>query len=166
MSELVISGTGLGTSLQALLMSDEIVPGSDPSYQLCKILYTYHPLGKKMVDGPIKKAQSQRREITVPNGPEERVREAFEEEWKALGADAIIANAMSLARIYGISSLVALTDGTPSDRPLNFKELYKADLAFNVLDPLNTAGSLVLVQDPNAAAPEAMSAERMRPRVK
>lgn len=150
MSNIVIKGSTLGNSLQEMLMCDEIVPGADPSYQVCKTIFTLHPLGLKMAQSPIKKAMSQQREIAVPKGPEERLRDAFKAEWKALAVDRIIKNTSTLARVYGIASVAMLVDGVPTDRPIDYKNLADLKLSFNVFDPLNTAGSLVLNQDPNA----------------
>lgn len=150
MADITITGTALGTPLESLLMADSIEPGSDPSYALCKTIYLYHPLGGKMVDGPIRMAQSQPRTITVPNSPEEQVRDAFVRAWSDIKADEIIAGAMSLARIYGASALVCGVKDKPTDEPLTPEEIAKGELYFNMMDPLNTAGSLVLNQDPNA----------------
>src|SRR5690348_13763055 len=105
-AELTVTGSTLGTPLEQLLMADSIEPGSDVSYQLCKLIYLYHPLGGKMVDGPIRMAQSQQRTITVPMSPEEQVRDQFLLEWKKLKADQYIAEAMSVARRYGAGALV------------------------------------------------------------
>jgi len=133
-------------------MCDEIVPGAAPSYQLCREIYCYHALGKKLVDSPIAMAQSQPREIAVPAAPD-RVAEAFEEAWKNLGADRHIANVMRTSRIYGIGS-IAVLDGEETDPavPLDYAKISDHQLSFNVLDPLNTAGSLVLDQNPNSPA--------------
>lgn len=130
-------------------MSDEIVPGASPSYQVCKQIYEYHPLGAKMAESPIKLAQSQKRDITVAKGPEERVKEAFEAEWKRIGADQIIFNTIKTARMYGIASVASLVDGMPTDQPIDPWSLPDVDISFNVFDPLNTSGSLVLNQNPN-----------------
>jgi hypothetical protein len=145
-----ITGSALGTQLESLLMSDDIAPGSDASYQLCKTIYLYHPLGAKMVELPLNIAQSQKREIAVPSAPEDRVREAFEREWKKMGCDKHIFNVMRLARMYGIGGVVYGAEGYPTDKAIPLEELYKLNLYFNVVDPLNTAGSLVLNQQPNA----------------
>jgi len=150
MATVSVTGSTLGTALQQLLDTDEIVPGAAPSYELCKQIYAFHPLGAKMVDAPIEAAQSQSREVTVPAGPEERVRDAFLTEWAAIGADEHIANLGRMARIYGIASIAVLTDGKEPGDPLDLSTVWKDKIAFNVLDPLNTAGSLVLNQDPNA----------------
>lgn len=151
MASLDLNGSSaLGTTLTQLLLSDDIEPGAEPSYQICKTLYLYHPLGQKMAESPIAMAQFKPRDITVPGSPEERVIKAFNDEWKAINADKIIFNVGVLSRIYGVASVACLTEGTPTDRPLDFTTLASANISFNVYDPLNTAGSLVLNQTPLA----------------
>jgi hypothetical protein len=149
MSTLNLSGTPLGNALAEMLGADEIKPGDAPSYQLCKTIAAYHPLGAKMSDSPVSMAQSQEREIVVPKGPEDRLKEAFQREWVAISADRHIFNTGRLARIYGVASIALLVQGVPSDRPVDYNALYDSKIAFNVLDPLNTAGSLVLNQNPS-----------------
>jgi hypothetical protein len=150
MSDIKINSSNLGGALQQLLMADEIMPGSDVSYQTCKTIYAYHPLGRKMVDAPISMAQSQKRHISVSNAPEARVREAFEDEWAKANADMYIAQVASIARIYGVASVVIGAREFPPDQELPPDRLSDMSIYFNVLDPLNTAGSLVLNQDPNS----------------
>jgi hypothetical protein len=147
--------TPLSNELQELLMCDSIIPGEQPSYALCKLLYTSHVLGEKIASAPIRMAQSQKREITVPAGPEDRLKEQFEKQWEEDGASKNIANTMKLARVYGIASLALLADGIDPDVPLGspqfqLESLWKQDVSWNIFDPLNTAGSLVLNQNPNA----------------
>jgi hypothetical protein len=149
MATVEVNGSTLGTSLQALLLADEIAPGSAPSYQLCKTIYSFHPLGAKIVEAPIAAAQSQSRKIAVGEAPEEVVK-AFVDQWLKDGADGHIANVAATARMYGIASLAVLTDGVEPTIPLDYATLWKTKIGFNVLDPLNTAGSLVLNQDPNS----------------
>lgn len=141
----------LGGSLEQLLMADDLVPGSEPSYQLCKTIYLYHPLGAKMVEKPLRLAMSQRRKISVQDAPLEVV-EAFETEWDRLKADNHIFDTMRLSRIYGVSAVVLLEDGKLSNKPLDLDDVWKRPVAFNVLDALNTAGSLVLSQVPTDPA--------------
>jgi hypothetical protein len=146
-------GSAMTSGLMQILQATEILPGSQPSYELCKAIYVSHVLGSKMVDTPIALSQSQPREITVPLGPEERLKEAFLSVWDTIGgvgADAIIANTQGSARIYGISALAMGARGQDASKPLDREKLYSYDLFFNVLDPLTTAGSLVLSQDPNS----------------
>lgn len=143
-------GSVLGTPLEQLLMQDSIQPGSDPSYELCKLIYLYHPLGAKMVELPLTIAQSQQREISIPKSPEDRVKEAFTQEWTNLKANEHIFNVMRTSRTYGIGAIVYGAKGVPSTRPIANRDLYKLEIYFNVVDPLNTAGSLVLNQSPNS----------------
>ena len=150
MSGVIVNGSSLGTALGDFLLADDLQPGSDASYQLCKTIYLYHPLGAKMAESPIRMAQSQQREISIPGSPEDRVRKAFTDEWKAINADEIIANVMKTSRIYGVASLALLVDGVDNNEPIDLGKLASAKISFNVLDPLNTAGSLVLNQNPDA----------------
>lgn len=144
-----IDPTGLGNALAMIMMADDIQPGDAPSYELCKAIYLTHPLGAKMAESPIRLAQSQEREISVPVGPEEAVVEAFTAEWKQLEATRNILNVMTQSKIYGIASVVMGSEGTPPDRPINMSALWNAKIYFNVLDPLNTSG-LVVEQNPNS----------------
>ncbi len=149
MATMLVTGASVGTALQQLLMADDIEPGAEPGYQTCKIIYLYHPLGAKMAEAPIKMAQSQAREISVGNAPE-RVKQAFIDERDRMGADKIILNLETQTRVYGVASVVLGARDFATDKPLTPEELVRAELFFNVMDPLNTAGSLVLNQDPNA----------------
>ena len=150
MSTISLSGSALGNGLSTLLTSADILPGDDPSYQLCKTIFLYHPVGQKMAEAPVKMAQFLPRELSVPDGPEDDVRAAFNAQWEDDGATAIIRNVASQARVYGIASLALIAEGVKPSDPLDVKALADAEIAFNVLDPLNTSGSLVLNQDPNA----------------
>lgn len=152
MAEILIEGSKLSSSLMDLLMADDMMPGAEPGYQLAKVIYAFHPLGGKIVDQPIKLAMSQKRNLAIPNSPEERVREAFERKWDEISADTYIANTWRLAKIYGASAIVYGAKDVDTKAPIKPDELakYAGSLYFNALDPLNTAGSLVLNQDPNA----------------
>ncbi|EPD8597366.1 anti-CBASS protein Acb1 family protein [Yersinia enterocolitica] len=138
--------------LSLLLEGDDIQPGMSAGYQICKTIYLYHPLGGKMVDRPIKMAMNEPRTVHVSQtfALEQRLREAFEREWRSLGADRHISNAARIARIYGTSAIAMLVDNQEPSVALDFRTLYKHNISFNILDPLNTAGSIVLNQDPNA----------------
>ena len=148
-------GQGLASDscLMKLLQCDGIVPGSEVSYQAAKELYTYHPLGAKLAEMPVRLAQSQQRELEVEDGPSEILLKAFQKEWRNLGqvgADQIIRNTWTLCRVYGIASPLLLAEGLKPDDPIPLDRLHELELKFNILDPLNTAGSLVLNQDPNS----------------
>jgi hypothetical protein len=152
MADITIQGSNVSSNLMSLLMSDDITPGDSPSYELCKQIYAYHPLGSKIVDQPIKIAMSQPRKIAVPVVGEEMITDAFNRKWVERNVDANIANTWRLGKIYGASAIVYGAKDKDTKSPIAPEDLAKleADLYFNALDPLNTAGSLVLNQDPNA----------------
>jgi hypothetical protein len=152
MADINVMGSSINSSLYQLLMAEDLVPGDEPSYELTKIIYAFHPLGGKIVDAPIALAMSQKRKISIPNSPEEKVREAFERKWKEIGANKYIANTVRLGRMQGASALVYGAKGVDTKDPIKPEDLAKLEpgLYFNTLDALNTAGSLVLNQDPNA----------------
>jgi hypothetical protein len=145
-----VDGLSVGSQLKTLLMADSIEPGSEASYQVCKAILTHHPLGMKMALTPVQIAMSMPRTITIPKSPESMVKEAFEREWDAIGADKIIENAMVISRAYGASVISVGAVDFPSNEPIPPKDYAKLRIFFNVLDPLNVAGSLVLNQDPNS----------------
>lgn len=149
MASVAINDAGLGSALTSLLMADDLEPGSDVSYQLCKEIYTRHPLGKKLVDTPITLAQSQSREIAVPTAPP-RVLERFQEQWEKDGVDGHIFNVASLSRIYGVAAIgIMIRDAEPMDE-VDYTKLWQQEVSFNVWDALNLAGSQVLELDPNS----------------
>lgn len=150
MATISINGSETGNAFQEIMGCEDIQPGFDPSYSTCKLLYTYHPLGRKLTDKPIEMAQSQPRKISIPESPEERVRDQFLDQWTKDGADGHLANLLGLSRTYGIASLGIREQGVDPEKPLDFKRLWNSEISFNVFDPLNTAGSMVLNQDPNA----------------
>jgi Anti-CBASS protein Acb1-like len=150
MTDITLNSSASGTAFQEILMTDDIQPGSEPSYQMCKLIYLYHPMGAKMVKGPVTIAMSKRRKISVPSSPESVVVDAFNKEWDRIRADQHISAVMHTKRIYGISGIVYGSQGVPTDRPIERTQLGELDLYFNVIDPLNAAGAWVLNQDPNA----------------
>ena len=58
MSELTINNTLLGGNLTQILEANDIGPGSQAGYDLCKTLWTFHPLGGKLVEKPVRLALS------------------------------------------------------------------------------------------------------------
>ena len=141
-------GSPLGTPFTRIIEADTIEPGSPLSYEICKLIYLWHPLGAKIAEKPVRIAQSQKRKISVPDGPEDDCVKAFELQWKKMGADNVIFATRVQAKIYGITTLALLVDGEEFEEPVDFKNIAGRKISFNIYDPLNTAGSLVLNQDP------------------
>lgn len=150
MSSIILDSSGLLNALQQFLMLDDLAPGAEASYQACKTIYEWHPLGLKMAQKPLRIAMSQERKIVVESAPNDAAIEAFRTEWLKLDADGHILNVGTLARIYGIASLAFGAKGKPTTEPIDPTDYAKLELYFNDLDPLNTSGSLVLNQDPNS----------------
>lgn len=154
MANVNVIGTGglvdQSNPLMRILLASEVEAGDTLSYQLCKDIYLYHPLGKKTVDSPIARAMYKRREIVVKESPD-CVVEQFNRVWEDLQCDYYIADCERLARIYGIASLAVMPTrkGVDASEPLSPAELWSGEFQFNSLDPLNTAGSLVGILNPN-----------------
>lgn len=139
--------------LMSILMQPDIQPGSDIGYQLCKTIYAFHPLGAVLTDAPYKRAQSKPREISVSMAGEDRLVEHRQDVWDKMGevgATTLLFDLCSTARRYGIAALGVGEIGKDPSTPLDITKVAKADLYFNIFDPLNTAGSLVLSQEPNS----------------
>ncbi|EIK1039691.1 hypothetical protein LJU75_005036, partial [Salmonella enterica] len=49
----ICMGSNAGV-LSKILEGGSIEPGAQAGYELCKLIYLFHPLGGKMVDRPIK----------------------------------------------------------------------------------------------------------------
>lgn len=116
-----------GSALAQLLIMADIQPGATVSYELAKLIYTFHPLGAKMAEAPLNIAFSQEREVS---GVPELVKKAFVKAWKRHRAKQAIYDTMRQARIYGIASCVEVEPGF-----------------YSVFDPLITSGSLTLNQN-------------------
>ena len=149
-----VNGSALGSVFAQIMQADDIQVGSEPSYQLCKLIYLYHPLGAKIVETPIKIAQSKPRTVTVDNSPEKMVKEAFLTMWRTLRCDYYIRGTMYRARIYAAGVLACCAKDQPTSVPIDLWEIAelaeRGDLYFSVFDTLNVAGSLVLDLNPNS----------------
>jgi hypothetical protein len=150
MADITTNGTALSSQLTQLLDADSIEPGTPAGYELCKVIFEYHPLASKIIEKPIVLALSKPRIINVDTQPKEMLIKAFKEEWDRLDATNIIRDVTFLKRVYGVSAVVYGAEGIPTDKPIDPWELPNLNIYFNKLDPLNLAGSVVTNQNPNA----------------
>lgn len=151
MSSIEINSTSLPSELAQILDANQVQVGSQVSYQLCKLLWEYHPLAGKIIEKPIRLALSKTRKINIPCAIEDQLKEAFEREWERLGATNHIRDTMYLSRVYGAAAIVYGAPDVPTDQPIDPWQLADMEnLYFNQLDPLNLAGSIVTNQNPNA----------------
>lgn len=152
MSTIEVTGSGLPNGLMQILAAEDLQPGDAPSYELCKLIWTLHPLGGKLIEKPVALALGEKRTINVPCSLEEQLVKAFNDTWDEIEATRHITDLAHVSRAYGIGALVyGFPDqSTSSPLPDPFEVATKPGLYFNLLDPLNTAGSMVTNQDPNA----------------
>ncbi|EOC9629715.1 anti-CBASS protein Acb1 family protein [Enterobacter ludwigii] len=141
----------VSSGLAKILDADEIKPGDDVGYKLCKDLWMFHPLGGKMVEKPIMMALCKTRAYEVETDPGERVVRRFTEVWERMKVEEKIRNLFFHSRCYGAASIGVGTHSEVSSEPLPDFGLKEEDVFINVWDPLNISGSAVTSQDPNSA---------------
>lgn len=140
----------MSSELDKILDAEEIQPGTEVGYALCKLLWMYHPLGGKLVEKPINMAMCKPRQYNVETDPDERVVRQFEKVWQRMQIDEKIKNFFYISRCYGAAAIGVGTSGDPCKNPLPTFGLEEDDVYINVWDPLNAAGSMVTDQNPNS----------------
>lgn len=152
MATIIDRGIGLGNAFKTMLTAEDIQAGDNAGYELCKLIYLYHPHGSKIVDRPLTLATSKPRVLSVPGcaGDGTDLVEAFQKQWLADDCDEHVLNVGRLSRIYGPACIGIVVDGEDPNTPLDFSKLAKVKMSYNEWDPLNVAGSLVFNQDPNS----------------
>ena len=140
----------MGAELTKILDAEEIQPGTEVGYDLCKLLWMYHPLGGKLVEKPIDMAMCKPRQYNVDTDPDERVIRRFREVWERMKINDKVKSFFYIKRCYGAAAMGVGTDGEPCGNPLPKFGLREEDVYINVWDPLNTAGSMVTDQNPNS----------------
>lgn len=150
MADMSVSGTSVPSQLMKLLDADSIEPGTPAGYELCKVIFEYHPLASKIIEKPILLALSKPRIISVDMQPKDMLIKAFQEEWNNLDATNVIRDVTFLKRTYGVAAVIYGAEGVPTDKPIDPWQLPYLNIYINKLDPLNLAGSVVTNQNPNA----------------
>lgn len=140
--------TALGASLRQILETEDLLPGDAPSYEACKAIWLTHPLGAKMVESPVRLAQFQDREISIPGAPEDPLRDRFQQVWNEMRMTDHLLNVRTQARVYGLAGIGCGEVGRLGEA-VDLRSLWKSELFFNVFDPLNIPG-LITNQDPNS----------------
>lgn len=143
-------------AFEQLFSTANLEPGAEASYEQCKLLYAYHPLGKKMVDFPVEMALYKPRHLKFKGQVcEDELRERYNETWTRCGMDSVVKSLAGQARMYGVTAAVwGVVDSSGNavlpDAYIDLNTIADKELYFNVLDPLVTAGSMVTDQDPNS----------------
>lgn len=148
MAEVIVND--VSSPLLSILQAEDLQPGMDASYELCKLLYAYHPLGKKMVDFPVDMAMYKPRTLTIPAAglTEDKLRERFEKVWRDYKMNEVIKSWKGQSRMYGATACVWGLRGVAPDTFIDKFDIPDGEIYFNVFDPLITAGSMVTNQDP------------------
>lgn len=142
--------TNISSELTRILDGDDIQPGTDVGYEMCKLLWQFHPLGGKLVEKPINMALCKPRQYNIDTDPDERVAKRFIEVWERMGVNEKIKNFFFISRCYGAAAIGVGTKNTPCGSPLPGFGLQEDEVYINVWDPLNAAGSMVTDQNPNS----------------
>lgn len=129
--------SGLSSQLSKILDSEEIQPGTDVGYELCKLLWQYHPLGGKLVEKPISMAMCKQRQYSVDTDPDERVVRRFQEVWERMEVNEKIKNFFFVSRCYGAAAIGVGTTSVSCKDELPGFGLTEDDVYINVWDPLN-----------------------------
>lgn len=140
----------LSSELAKILDSEDIQPGTDVGYELCKLLWQYHPLGGKLVEKPIEMAMCKPRQYNVDTDPDERVISQFRDTWERMGINDKVKNFFFVSRCYGAAAIGVGTLGSSCSSPLPSFGMQEDEIYINVWDPLNAAGSMVTDQNPNS----------------
>lgn len=120
----------------------------DLTYEECRDIYRYWPLGKRVASALPDFAMSVSREFFVKDAPEE-VNAKLQETANDMEIDQIVKKAALYARIYGLSSLFATQEGNKdASSPITYKDVQENDIVFNILDPLSMGGSIQIDNDP------------------
>lgn len=127
--------------------NDELLGAyKDLTYQECRNIYRYWPLGKRVATALPNFAMSAGRSF-ISELPE--VNTALNEAAEDLKIEQLVNRAAVYARIYGLSFIYLATDKElKSDLPVTYGDI-QSNLAikFNVLDPLSAGGSITIDND-------------------
>lgn len=117
----------------------------DLTYEECRDIYRYWPLGKRVASALPNFAMSAQRRFVVKEAPEE-INAKLSEVANELGIDEIVKKCAVYARIYGLSSIYVAQEKDCKEA-LSYKDIQNKGFTFNVLDPLSMGGSIQIDND-------------------
>ena len=126
---------------------NDILNADTMSYSLAQTIRRFHPAGQALVSMPIIKAQANGRDIQIPTAPQMAI-DAFNDVSMRYGVDNLAADLLAGAKAFGVNSLIIGQYDVETESPLNVSTLSNQAF-FNIVDPLNTAGSNTQNQQPN-----------------
>lgn len=142
-------GGGATDSGDSIYSNDELLGAyKDLTYEECRDIYRYWPLGKRVATALPNFAMSSGRTFSVKENLPEVIK-ALEEAEKLLKIPQVVNKAAVYSRVYGLSFVYLASDSSecPPDKPLNREEFLHSSCRFNVLDPLSAGGSIQIDND-------------------
>lgn len=142
-------GGGASDAGDSTYSNDELLGAyRDLTYEECRDIYRYWPLGKRVATALPNFAMSSGRTFSVKENLPEVVR-ALEEAESALKIPQVVNKAAIYSRVYGLSFVYVASDSSecPPDKPLSKEEFLHSSCRFNVLDPLSAGGSIQIDND-------------------
>lgn len=124
----------MSNQLQDLLLANDIEAGSVASYQVCKAIYNYHPLGAKIVSSSVYNAFANGRTVSFVDINDSQLVDDYNNLFFSLDCQRVINQAIILSRVYGSSAIYVGHKGKDLSLPLEIHP--DDDIYFNVLDPL------------------------------
>lgn len=123
-----------------------IIEATALNWQLCQLIWRFHPLGSTLIDMPITKALARGREITIQAAPD-AVLKRFIEVSERVNEDQLVSDTMATSKAYGKAAIIVGQRDQPLDKTLDITTLNEMTF-FNVIDPLSISGNSQN-QDPN-----------------
>ncbi|CAI3957934.1 DUF1073 domain [Commensalibacter communis] len=112
------------------------------SYELCKILYVYHPLGKRLIEIPVNLSLNKKRIIKLQNDYSAELIDQFEKKWQELKITQNIKRLAITSRLYGIGALFLKIKGIKDTELLDKNQkLENYEIHPVVYDAMNIAGT-------------------------
>lgn len=118
----------------------------DLTYEECRDIYRFWPLGKRIANALPGFAMSAQRRFVVKNAPQE-VNNKLQEAASELGLDESVKQCAVYARVFGLSSIYVASE-VGGGEALTYKDIQEHGFALNVLDPLAMGGSIQVDNDP------------------
>lgn len=116
------------------------------SYEECRQIYRFWPLGKRVAAALPNFAMSAGRNFLIKNAPPE-IAEEIKKTAEQIDLEGTVNKASIYARIYGLSFIFVSTQDNNPDKPLTYKDIQQG-FNFNVLDPLAMGGNISIDINP------------------
>lgn len=130
------AGSGVETGFGDSEYADPILGVTEPlSYQQCKDIYTYWPLGRRVASSLPTFALSAGREFSFGDFPGDCA-SRFVDTLTFYGIDDLVKHCAIYARVFGLAGIYVVCDKVDETKPLTHEDIQESVIGFNLLDPL------------------------------